>query len=86
MFDIKDGAANVSSNTSIGRVNESVKIMLDGKDVTIALNSKFVSECINAVSDEKTRIGFNGAVAPCVIYPVNGDAYLYLLLPVRTNA
>jgi len=62
------------------------QIMLDGKDVTIALNSKFVSECINAVSDEKTRIGFNGAVAPCVIYPVNGDAYLYLLLPVRTNA
>lgn len=85
VFDIRDGAANISSNTSIGRVNENVKIMLDGKDVTIALNSKYVSECMNAVSDEKTRIGFNGAVAPCVIYPVSGDAYLYLLLPVRTN-
>lgn len=85
VFDIRDGAANISSNTSIGRINESVKIMLDGKDVTIALNSKYVSECMNAITDEKTRIGFNGAVSPCVIYPVSGDAYLYLLLPVRTN-
>ena len=84
-FDIRDGVANVNSNTSIGRVNESVKIMLDGKDVNISLNSKYVSECMNAVPEEKTRIGFNGAVAPCVITPVMGDAYLYLLLPVRTN-
>lgn len=85
VFDIKEGIANISSNTSIGRINESVKIILDGKDVNIALNSKFVSECINAVPDENTRIGFNGPVAPCVIYPTNGDSYLYLLLPVRTN-
>ena len=86
MFDIREDAMNVTSNTTIGRVDESVKIMLEGKDVQIALNCKYVSECLNAVSDEKVRIGFNGPVSPCVVTPVEGDSYLYLILPVRTTA
>ena len=85
-FDIREGSMGVSSNTMIGRVNESVKIMLEGKDVQIALNCKYVSECLNAATDETVRIGFNGAVAPCVLTPTEGDSYLYLILPVRTTA
>ncbi len=86
VFDIREDSMGVSSNTSIGKVNESVKILLEGKDVTIALNCKYVSECLGAVSDEKVRIGLNGAVSPCVVTPVDGDSYLYLILPVRTTA
>ena len=85
-FDIREESMNVSSNTSIGRVNESVKIRLEGKDVLIALNCKYVSECLNAAGDERVSIGLNGAVAPCVVTPVAGDSYLYLILPVRTSA
>ena len=86
VFDIREDSLGLSSNTSIGKVNESVKILLEGKDVTIALNCKYVSECLGAVSDEKVRIGLNGAVSPCVVTPVDGDSYLYLILPVRTTA
>ena len=86
MFDIREDSMGVSSNTTMGRVNESVKIMLEGKDVQIALNCKYVSECLAAAADEKVRIGFNGAVAPCVVTPAEGDSYLYLILPVRTKA
>ena len=85
-FDIREEGMNVSSITAIGRVDESLKIMLEGKDVKIALNCKYVSECLGAIADEKVRIGFNGAVAPCVVTPVEGDSYLYLILPVRTTA
>ena len=85
LFDIREDHMNVSSNTPIGKVDETVKILLEGKDVTIALNSKYVSECIGAVTDEKLRIGLNGAVAPCVITPVTGEEFLYLVLPVRTS-
>ena len=85
-FDIHESEMGVSSNTMIGRVDESVPILLEGKDVLIALNCKYVSECLNAVADEKVRIGFNGAVSPCVVTPVDGDSYLYLILPVRTTA
>lgn len=85
-FDIREEGMNISSITAIGRVDESLKADLDGKDVKIALNCKYVTECLNAIADEKVRIGFNGAVAPCVVTPVEGDSFLYLILPVRTTA
>ena len=85
-FDIREDGMNITALTAIGRVDESLKVSLEGKDVKIALNCKYVSDCLGAVSDEKVRIGFNGAVAPCVVTPVEGDSYLYLILPVRTTA
>ena len=44
-----------------------------------------MSECLNVIADEQVRIGFNGAVSPCVVTPAEGDSYLYLILPVRTT-
>ncbi len=84
-LDVYEGGIGVSSNTSIGRVNEAVKAELTGKDVQIALNCKYLTECLNAASDEKVKIGFNGPVSPCVMTPPEGDSYLYLILPVRTS-
>ncbi len=85
-FEIGEESMGISSNTVIGRVNERVGVLLEGKDVTISLNCKYVSDCLNAIADEKIRIGLNGAVSPCVVTPVDGDSYLYLILPVRTSA
>ena len=85
-FDIREDGMNITAITAIGRVDESLKVSLEGKDVKIALNCKYVSECLGAIADERIRIGFNGAVSPCVVTPVDGDSYLYLILPVRTTA
>ena len=63
-----------------------MKAELSGKDVLISLNCKYLTECLNAATDEKVMIGFNGALSPCVMTPVEGDSYLYLILPVRTSA
>ena len=84
-FDIREDGMNITALTAIGRVDESLKVNLDGKDVKIALNCKYVSECLNVIADEQVRIGFNGAVSPCVVTPAEGDSYLYLILPVRTT-
>ncbi len=85
-LDVHEGGIGVSSNTSIGSVKEEVKAELTGKDVIISLNCKYLTECLNAATDEKVKIGFNGALSPCVMTPVEGDSYLYLILPVRTSA
>ncbi len=85
VFDVKEDKVGITSNTSMGSVDECVKVMTDGKDVTIALNCKYVSDCMNVISDEKVRMRFNGAVSPCVITPADGDGFLYLILPVRTT-
>ncbi len=85
-FDIRESNMAITSNTSLGRVDESVKILLEGKDVVISLNSKYIGECLSSIGEETVRVCFNGAVSPCVILPAQGDSFLYLILPVRTTA
>jgi len=85
-FDIKENMLNVTANSETGNVNENVNINLKGKDLVIAFNSKYFTDCLKVIADETISISFNSAIAPCIITPVNGGEYLYLILPIRLNA
>ncbi len=85
-FEIKEEYLNVSSRSEIGNVNENIVINMDGKDVTIAFNSKYILEFLKILDDEFITLYLNSAIAPCVIKPFEGDEFLYLVLPVRINA
>lgn len=84
-IDIKEGYVNVTANSEVGNVNENIPIELNGQDLVIAFNSKFLIDCINVIDDENLYMNFNSSIAPCVIKPENGDDYLYMILPIRIN-
>ena len=84
-FDVKENYLNVISKSEIGNVNESIPISLEGKDVLIAFNSKYISEYLRISEDEFVRIYMNSPIAPCVFRPMEGNDYIYLVLPVRIN-
>ncbi len=86
LFDIKEGLLEINANSQIGKVNESVKIELSGKDMMIAMNSKYISDCLKNIDDEKIKFSCVGPTNPCILSPVDNDDYLYLILPVRTSA
>lgn len=85
-FDIKENYMTVSSSSEIGKMNENVLINLEGKDLTIAFNAKFINDCIKVIDDEFVNLYFNTKINPCVIKPYSGNDYLYLILPLRINA
>lgn len=85
-FDIKEKFMYVISKSEIGNVNEPVNVNMEGKDITIAFNSKYITEFLRIAEDEFINIYLNSPIAPCIIKPVSGDNYLYLVLPVRINA
>ena len=85
-FDIKEDAVSVSAKSEIGTVNENVASILDGKDMVIAFNGKYLSEYLKIVTDEFIKLNLNTNIDPCVITPVGGEGFLYLVLPVRINA
>ena len=85
-FDIKENYMTVSSSSEVGKMNENVLINLEGKDLTIAFNSKFITDCIKVIDDEFINLYFNTKINPCVIKPYSGNDYLYLILPLRINA
>lgn len=85
-FDIKENYMTVSSSSEVGKINENVLINLEGKDLQIAFNSKFITDCVKVIDDEFINLYFNTKINPCVIKPYSGNDYLYLILPLRINA
>lgn len=82
-LDFKEKMVTISADASIGNVKENVAISLDGKDVTIGFNDKYIADCLKVIDDEFIKIEMNNSVTPCVIEPTEGDKYLYLILPIR---
>ncbi len=85
-FDIKEDYMNIIAKSEIGNVNESVNINLNGKDLTIAFNGKYLLDFLKVIDAEFIKLHLNSPIDPCVIKPVGNEGFLYLLLPVRINA
>jgi DNA polymerase-3 subunit beta len=84
IFDISSGKIEISSNSEIGKVQEPVKAKVEGKDLKIAMNSKFIIDAINALDEEEIVLSFNNQVQPFICENKGNKDVLYLILPVRT--
>lgn len=82
-FEIKEKNLCITSNSELGNVKENVPVNTTGKELLIAFNARYFIENLKANSDEFVKICFNSPANPCVIVPVEGDEFLYLILPVR---
>ena len=75
----------VTSMSELGDVLEELDIHLEGEEIEIAFNARYISDVVKNVDDECCMFSMNSNMSPCVISPVKGDEYLYLLLPVRIS-
>ena len=82
-FDIRDKVLTITSGSDIGNVTENITVSLEGKDLTIAFNARYLSDCMHTITDEFVKINFTSQIAPCTISSAEDDKYLYLILPVR---
>ncbi len=84
IFDVTADKIEISSNSEIGSVQEPVKAQVEGKDVKIAMNSKFIIEAVNALTEDKLVLAFNSQIQPFICENEEAKDRLYLILPVRT--
>ena len=82
-FDIKENNMQITSNSDIGNIAENVNVSFKGKDLKIAFNARYFTECSRNLQDEFVKLNFNLPTNPCVITPIEGDGFKYLILPVR---
>lgn len=84
IFDISSDKIEISSNSEVGSVQEPVKAETNGKDIKIAMNSKFIIEAVNALDEDKLVLSFNSQIQPFICENAENKERLYLILPVRT--
>lgn len=85
-MEIKDSVMNVHASSSIGEINDMIKIYCKGKDVTMLLNCKFIIDVLKNCDGEFVNMSLNSPTAPFIIEPINeseNEKYVYLLLPIR---
>jgi DNA polymerase-3 subunit beta len=76
----------ITSNSEVGEAYEELAVIHEGEEVNIAFNVRYISDVLRAVPDENLTMRFTSNISPCVIEPLEGDEYLYMVLPVRVNA
>ena len=78
-----ENALKITSTSELGDVQEDLEAHLEGEPIDIAFNSRYINDVIKNIDEECCTLCMNTNVSPCVIAPLDGDSYLYLVLPVR---
>jgi DNA polymerase-3 subunit beta len=53
--------------------------------MTVAFNPTYLSEGVEAIVGDEVALDTLDALKPATLRPVEGDDYLYLLMPVRVS-
>ena len=85
LFDIKHGKIVISANSEMGKVEETVAADLNGKELKIAMNGKYLLDALKALDEEEVVFSFNLPVSPFTVENVSNKSSQYLILPVRTG-
>ena len=80
------GIMEMTANAERGDVHEELDIGFEGNELSIAFNSRYMTDIIHNIGDERLKMCFNSNVSPCMILPVEGNAFTFLVLPVRIFA
>ena len=80
---ISNNNTEITSKSEEGKVKEDVIVSKEGNDLVIGFNSKYLIDALKVIDDEEIKLLFNSSISPCLIKPLTGDEYEYLVLPVR---
>lgn len=81
---INDNNFELNINTAIGSMKEDIDIVMEGKDIVIGFNPKFLMDALRVIDDETVDIYLINPKAPCFIRDKD-QTYIYLILPVNIN-
>ena len=85
-FLIEDGNINISCTTPAGSVDDNIPVNIKDAALEIGFYNRYLLEAFRVIDTEDVNLRFKASTSPLVIVPPDGDAYLYLILPLRLKA
>lgn len=82
-FNIKDDNINISCETIVGKVDDNIPVSTGDANLEIGFFNGFLIGVLRACDDEIVKIKFKKNINPMIITPVEGDEYVYIILPRR---
>ncbi|MBE6034339.1 DNA polymerase III subunit beta [Aminipila sp.] len=82
---IAENNMTITSRSEEGNVKENVIISIDGEGLDIGFNSKYLIDVLKVIDDENINLELNTSISPCLVKPIEGNEFVYLILPVRLS-
>ena len=82
IMNLADHVMELKISSQIGSLDEMIDITLEGKDIKIGFNPRFLMDALRVIDDEQINIYFMNPKAPCFIRNEE-ESYIYLILPVN---
>ena len=82
ILNIEEGVMELKISSQIGSMDEIIYINLEGKNIKIGFNPKFLIDALRVIDDETIDIYYMNPKAPCFIRDED-KSYIYLILPVN---
>lgn len=77
-----DDKLNVLVDNEIGSVNDTIDSFISGTSITICFNIKCFIDVVKNIDAEELCFEMTQPNRPCVIKPVEGNSFCYLVLPI----
>lgn len=84
-MNITENLVTITSNSEEGNVKEDIIVKKEGEDLVIGFNAQYIIDVLKNIDDEDIKMLLNTPITPCLIEPLEGNEYEYLVLPVRIN-
>lgn len=72
-----------SNSPEIGKIEEQINIEMEGEEAQIAFNSKYLIDVLKVIDVDEILLELTGSLSPGIIKPLEGEDYVYLILPIR---
>jgi DNA polymerase-3 subunit beta len=72
-----------AKNGEVGQNTVSVNAVLEGGDVSVGFNYKYIVDCFQSIESDSVSLDFSGSNRPLVIKGVSDNSFLYLVMPMN---
>ena len=72
-----------SENQDTGKMDENIKANIEGEDLVVNLNHKYISDFVSNINSEKISIELTTPQKPIIFRGVNLNNYTYLVMPMN---
>lgn len=84
-MEFKNDEVKISTSTALGTASDRVDVSIDGDDITIGIQARYVLDALRASEEDEVLMTIVDPHKPICVVPTVGDKYLYLILPVKLD-
>lgn len=84
-LEFESESIKLSSITPMGKASDTCPCRSDGESIVMGFNNRFLIDALKNTDSDEIKIEICGQIAPLKIMPLEGDDFLFIVVPMRIS-